>query len=182
MLEAEALQPEIAPDGQQDHVPLDRRSIVELDDMGASGTLTGSRPLRPRARPQDHAVAEQCRGNRFRIADVVGWEDPRARLANRRRDAEPSKHLRQLDAGRPAAEDKQRAWQLAGERCLAVRPRLRLSKTVDRRDLGRGSCRDDDVVAFEGHGPVRAVHLDAAFSDDPSGATEASWRRQSPMP
>ena len=106
MLEAEALQPEIAPDGQQDHVPFDRRSVVELDDVGAIGTLTGACPLRPRARPQDHAVAEQRGGERFRVADVIGWEDPRARLAHRRRDAEPSKHLCQLDAGRPAAEDE----------------------------------------------------------------------------
>ena len=63
VLEAEVLQPEVAPDRQQDHVPFDRRSVVELDDVGAIGTLTGACPLRPRARPQDHAVAEQRRGD-----------------------------------------------------------------------------------------------------------------------
>ena len=66
---------------------------------------------------------------------MVGRGEARPGLDDRRRDAEPGVDLGQLAAGRPAAQDQQAAWQLAGERRLLVRPDV---DPVDARDrVGR---------------------------------------------
>ena len=122
VLEPEVVDREGAPDRQQDGVALGRRSVVELDHVGAIPAGAGTSANGANTGPHDHAVPLQRGPDRLGVARMVGRRQAWPRLDDRRRHAEPGVDLGELAAGRPAAEDEQASWQLAGERRLAVGP------------------------------------------------------------
>ena len=153
-------------------------AVVQLDDVGAVGSLAGAHAGRARPEPQRDAVglqgvAEQCR--RARMVLVV---DPVPRVDQRDRHAIACVDLGQLDARRPRAEDRQRAGQLAGRGALDVRPRVRLAEAgeVARHPADR-SDRQHDRTGLE-HAVAdadasRAVERGRPADDGRAGPLEA---------
>jgi hypothetical protein len=173
VLHAEVAQRELPADREQDHVPLGGRAVGEVDHVravlagagpGADGAATGQ---------HDGPVALQREANGLRVAGVLGRDQARTRLHDRRRDAEPHEDLGELAAGRPAAEDEQALRQLAGERRLLVGPGMGVGEALDRRDPGRRANRDDHVPCAElGHRIVAGRHRDPPRRGDPAGTAE----------
>jgi hypothetical protein len=172
VLQPQPIQPEIPPDGEQDHVAFHGRSVVELDHVRPVVARPGARSLRAGAGPDRDAVAHEGFRERLCVPRVVGRQDARPGLADRGRHAEAGKDLGELHARRSAAEHQQRPRQLPRQGRLVVRPRPGIGEAVDRRHLRTGPGRDDDVVGVERHDPVGAVHLDLAPADDPGRAAE----------
>ncbi len=77
---------------------------------------------------------------------MVGRGEPRPRLDDRGRDAEPGVDLGQLAARRAAPQDQQAGRQLPGQSRIAVRPDRDGFDALERRDLRVRADRDDDVA------------------------------------
>ena len=98
---------------------------------------------------------------------MVLGEQPRSGLHDRHRDPEADVHLRQLAAGRTATEDDDALRQLTGERRLAVRPRVGIRQSLDRRQLRHRAHGDEHVVRFQQVCLTVVADLDPAHAHDP---------------
>lgn len=76
MLETQPGQGELAAHGEQDRVPLDRRAVVEVDDMRVVGPLAGPCVDRPHAGPHVDAVPLQPEPDRLGAARMLGGGEP----------------------------------------------------------------------------------------------------------
>ena len=126
-------------------MPGDGRPVVQVDHVPAVGPRTRARPHRSCAGTHRDAVALEREPDRHGIAGVLGGHEPRAGLADRHRDAEPRVDLRELAAGRAAAQDDEALRQLARQRRFLVGPGMRVRQALERRDPGARSDRDHDV-------------------------------------
>ncbi|MEO6350605.1 MAG: hypothetical protein ABIP53_08135 [Candidatus Limnocylindrales bacterium] len=166
-LEAEAGERVGPPHREQDLVALGRRSIGELDDVGAVSASPGLDAGRTHVGPDIDAVPSECGLECVRAARMIPGVDPIVRRHEDRRHAIAGVDLGQLDPGRPGAEDDKAARQLTGRRRFAVRPRR---DAIEPRDVVRdrrvAPDRDQDGLCLEPSVAGRCA------DDHPAGARE----------
>ena len=149
---------------------LRRRAVVEVDHVGpvAAGAGTGAHGAN--AEPDIHAVTAQELGDRLGVAGMLGRHQAVAGLDDRDRDAEADVDLRQLAAGRPAAQDDEALRQLAGEGRLAVRPHPDAVEARQGWDLRGRADRDHDLPSVDLVDLGVVADLDMSAARDPGGA------------
>ena len=177
VLEAQVIEAEVPAHGQQHCVPFGGRPVVQVDRVGAVGPGAGPGAHRPDAEADADARSHEGRADGFGVAGMLGRHQPRAGLDDRHGHAEPGVDLRELAAGRPAADDEQALGQLAGQRRLAVRPVRDVADPVEGRDLGGGADGHDDVVTGQLRGGPLVRHVDPPAADDAPGPAEGPGAR-----
>src|SRR6185436_20090240 len=101
------------------------------------------------AEPQVHALALERPAEQPRRERVLLVMDPISRVDEGDRDAVAGVDLRQLDAGRPRAEDGERARQGPRRGSLDVRPRVRLSQAREVGHTAVGADGEDDGAGLQ---------------------------------
>ena len=147
-LEAEVVDREVAPDGQQDRVALGGRAVGEVDDVRAVAAGAGAgRHARARLR---RTSTPSSRSASATTAELRGWSVGMSRSPDWTivdRDAEAGVRLGELAARRAATEDEQAPRQLAGEGGLAIGPDVDRLEARERRHLRERPDGDDHVRA-----------------------------------
>ena len=177
VLEAEVVEGERPADRQQDRVTLCRRSVVEVDDVGAVGAGTRPRAGRAHAEPQVHPISAEELSNHLGVPGVLGRHQAVAGLDDGRRHLEAGEDLGQLAARRPAAQHEQAGRQLAGERRLAVRPDPDAIEAGQRRHPRLRPDRDENVRRPDLVDLVVVADLDEATAGDAPRAPVADRAR-----